>query len=63
MTTALLQMLVFLASAFGFAWYVLRIDKRENPPQTKRVDAQQKIDFPDPSPETNEHRGAAMSHF
>jgi hypothetical protein len=60
MITAALQMLVFLASACGFAWYVLRIDKRENPPQAKPADAQQTIDFPESS--ETEHRGAAMSH-
>jgi hypothetical protein len=59
MITPILQMVVFLAAAFGFAWYVLRIDKRENPPKT--LDAQQTINFPEPA-ETTEQRGAAMSH-
>ena len=58
MTTPVLQMLVFLAAAFGFAGYVLRIDKRENPP--KSIDAQQTINFP--PAKTEEQRGAAMSH-
>jgi hypothetical protein len=61
MITTVLQMLVFLAAAFVFAWCVLRIDKRENPPQAKPEDAQQTIDFPESS-ETGERRGAAMSH-
>jgi hypothetical protein len=62
MTTAILQMLVFVAAAFGFARYVLAVDKRENPPQAKPEDAQQAIQFPDDSPDA-EHRGAAMSHI
>jgi hypothetical protein len=61
MTTPALQMLIFVACASAFAWYVLKIDKRENPPQAKPEDAQQTIDFPE-SAQTNEHRGAAMSH-
>jgi len=60
MTTAILQMLVFVAAAFGFARYVLAIDKRENPPQIKPEDAQQAIQFPDDTADS-EHRGAAMS--
>jgi hypothetical protein len=59
MITSALQMLVFLAAAFGFAWYVLKIDRRENPPKT--VDAQQTINFPEPT-EATDQRGAAMSH-
>jgi hypothetical protein len=59
MITSVLQMLVFIGAACIFAWYLLRIDKRENPPIVKRDDRQQAIDFE--SAEKEEHR-AAMSH-
>ena len=61
MTTAILQMLVLLVSAFAFAWYVLWVDKRENPPQVKPEDPQQMIAFPEDTHQS-EQRGAAMSH-
>ena len=62
MITAALQMLVLLASAFGFAWYVLKRDERENPPQAKPQDAQRSIQFPEVI-EEHEHQGAAMSRL
>jgi hypothetical protein len=60
MITPVLQMLVFVGSAFGFAWYVLTKDKQENPPQVKREDLQKSIPFPDSE---HERHDAAMSHL
>jgi hypothetical protein len=64
MITAALQMFVFVASAFCFAGYVLKRDKRENPPQAKPEDAQRSIQFPTvEADEEHEHQGAAMSRL
>jgi len=59
MITSVLQMLVFAGSAVAFAWYVLRVDKRES---TKPVeDKQDKFYFARDGEDDREHRGAAMS--
>jgi hypothetical protein len=56
--TATLQLLVLVISAFAFAWYVLRRDKREHPGPKE---SQQSIYFPEQHPDDNpDRRGAAM---
>ncbi len=44
-TPAALQMLAFVASAFGFAWYVLRVDKRESGSGSRKLEKQQEFYF------------------
>jgi len=58
---ATLQLLVLVISAFAFALYVLRRDKREHPTPKE---SQQSINSPDQHPDDNpDRRGAAMSQL
>lgn len=62
MITSVLQMLVFAGSAVAFAWYVLRVDKRES--NKKPVeDKQDKFYFAQDGELDREHRDAAMSRL
>jgi hypothetical protein len=57
MTTAILQMAVFLGCALAFAAYLLHVDRKD-----KQDARQKKIEFPrQPHDEEHEHQGAAMS--
>ena len=59
--TATLQLLVLVISAFAFAWYVLKRDKREHPAPKE---SQQSIYFPEQrTGDEHDHRGAAMSQL
>lgn len=56
MITSILQMLVFVASAIAFAWYVLKVDKRESKPKGQ-------YEFHYDRDDEHERRGAAMSRL
>jgi hypothetical protein len=59
MMTVILQMLVLLACAFLFAWYVLYLDKKD-----KRDARQREIYFPTHrNDEERDQRGVAMSRL
>ncbi len=61
--TAVFQLLVFVAAAFVFAWFVLRRDGQEHP-RTEARGAQQSFYPPDRRPsDEQETRGAAMSRL
>jgi hypothetical protein len=60
MITATLQMAVFVICAVGFAWLVLRIDKRDS---GRKSEEQRSFYFPEHKEDDREQRGAAMSRL